>query len=502
MGQPRSKQVQFDTSGGSPVVATKGNAFDKENIPSNLDSAGENAAQCFPSSPHRLCRTFSYSTQFSEESRDSQDSGYSGFIEPQKVLASNLKSSSPIKRRFSQLENFSGSTSNENTRTSSFLVEARNSPILADSCHDDGFLDFGEFSNPVNFDDNDVGSSSMSSLLSDPLTMPSKKNSPFKKNEYRKISGILRDKETFNNRRCLSRRFLSMNTECDKIETPNKYMYKGISRSPNTPNLMTPITASNSFKRPDPPQNLEVEIPALKRRKSIPLDYRAPEKSEYVRLQRSHSETDAMTIMKAVQRSYQEPDLIGDFSRPYILPLLVKDRNQDVKAVSPKTVCDLIDGQYDDQIHSFEIIDCRYPYEYDGGHIKDARNIYTKETVLKEFLPNDTLPATKVSEKRRVIIFHCEFSSERAPNMYRFLRNKDRNCNNKCYPNLHHPELYILRGGYKAFFKEFKEYCVPREYKPMVHKDHEDDLKHFRAKSKSWNGESKSRMVVRPGLKF
>ncbi|KAG1706616.1 M-phase inducer phosphatase [Nymphon striatum] len=221
-----------------------------------------------------------------------------------------------------------------------------------------------------------------------------------------------------------------------------------------------------------------------------------------VRLQRSHSETDAMTIMKAVQRVLSGTGFNRRFSRPYILPLLVKDRNQDVKAVSPKTVCDLIDGQYDDQIHSFEIIDCRYPYEYDGGHIKDARNIYTKETVLKEFLPNDTLPATKVSEKRRVIIFHCEFSSERAPNMYRFLRNKDRNCNNKCYPNLHHPELYILRGGYKAFFKEFKEYCVPREYKPMVHKDHEDDLKHFRAKSKSWNGESKSRMVVRPGLKF
>ena len=31
---------------------------------------------------------------------------------------------------------------------------------------------------------------------------------------------------------------------------------------------------------------------------------------------------------------------------------------------------DLLEGQYDDVISGYRIIDCRYPYEYNGGHIK------------------------------------------------------------------------------------------------------------------------------------
>jgi len=31
---------------------------------------------------------------------------------------------------------------------------------------------------------------------------------------------------------------------------------------------------------------------------------------------------------------------------------------------------DILTGKYDDVINSYRIIDCRYPYEFDGGHIK------------------------------------------------------------------------------------------------------------------------------------
>lgn len=63
----------------------------------------------------------------------------------------------------------------------------------------------------------------------------------------------------------------------------------------------------------------------------------------------------------------------------------------------------------------------RYPYEYEGGHIKGAINIYTKEHLLKDYtedkLGKKSHKVEHVSGKRNVLIFHCEFSSERGPNL-------------------------------------------------------------------------------------
>ena len=77
------------------------------------------------------------------------------------------------------------------------------------------------------------------------------------------------------------------------------------------------------------------------------------------------------------------------------------------------------------------------------------------------------------------------FSSFRS----RFLRNMDRNANKDTYPCLLYPEIYLLEGGYKAFYELFPELCRPSLYKPMLHQEHLVDLKHFRAKSSSWAGE-------------
>ena len=51
-------------------------------------------------------------------------------------------------------------------------------------------------------------------------------------------------------------------------------------------------------------------------------------------------------------------------------------------------------------------------------------------------------------ELRSIIIFHCEFSSERGPQMSKYLRKIDRGDN--LYPKLKYPELYLLEGGYKV----------------------------------------------------
>ena len=94
----------------------------------------------------------------------------------------------------------------------------------------------------------------------------------------------------------------------------------------------------------------------------------------------------------------------------------------------------MLNGVYASQIKETVIVDSRYPYEYDGGHIARALNIYTKERLYDEMfikrsnkntiLNNSTMDMDSSGEsmslpeiKRSIIIFHCEFSSERGPKL-------------------------------------------------------------------------------------
>ena len=80
-----------------------------------------------------------------------------------------------------------------------------------------------------------------------------------------------------------------------------------------------------------------------------------------------------------------------------------------------------MDGAYNDRINNYFIVDCRFDYEYNGGHIEGAININTTAGVQEYFLgPNASKPAPSTSvdsTKKTVIVFHCEFSHERAPTL-------------------------------------------------------------------------------------
>lgn len=43
------------------------------------------------------------------------------------------------------------------------------------------------------------------------------------------------------------------------------------------------------------------------------------------------------------------------------------------------------------------------------------------------------------------------------------------------YPKLTYPEMYILHGGYSAFFAEHRSLCYPQNYVEMASKEHEFD---------------------------
>ncbi|NXS34892.1 MPIP1 phosphatase, partial [Pomatostomus ruficeps] len=199
-----------------------------------------------------------------------------------------------------------------------------------------------------------------------------------------------------------------------------------------------------------------------------------------VRTQPSTAEIES--ILDSDQR-----DLIGDFSKSYLFDT-VDGKHQDLKYIDSEMIVSVLTGKFESFIKQCVIIDCRYPYEYEGGHIKGAINLHMEEEVENFLLKKPIQPS---ENKRVIVVFHCEFSSERGPRMCRFVREQDRLSNE--YPNLHYPELYVLKGGYKDFFSRCQSFCEPQSYRPMHHKDFKEDLKRFRTKSRTWAGEKSKR---------
>ncbi|XP_044082667.1 M-phase inducer phosphatase 3 isoform X4 [Neovison vison] len=158
-----------------------------------------------------------------------------------------------------------------------------------------------------------------------------------------------------------------------------------------------------------------------------------------------------INVIQMLEEDSNQGSLIGDFSKVYALPT-VSGRHQDLKYISPET---------------------------------EALNLYSQEELYNFFLKKPIVPLN--TQKRIIIVFHCEFSSERGPRMCRSLRQEDRALNQ--YPALYYPELYILKGGYRDFFPEYTELCEPQSYCPMHHQDHKAELLRCRSQSKAWEGE-------------
>lgn len=193
-------------------------------------------------------------------------------------------------------------------------------------------------------------------------------------------------------------------------------------------------------------------------------------------------------LKEMVNKLADDSTLIADGSRTYVLPTISgSGKHQDLKSISPSVLAKVLNGSYNNVIESYRIIDCRYPYEFEGGHIRSAENLYLHEQILSILQQPTT--------GRQVLIFHCEFSSERGPKMLRFLRGKDRELNKENYPSLSYPEIYLLDGGFKAFYSQYSNLCDPVSYRPMLHSDYSSDLCHFRTKSKTWTKDEKRRFA-------
>ena len=122
-----------------------------------------------------------------------------------------------------------------------------------------------------------------------------------------------------------------------------------------------------------------------------------------------------------------------------------------IPRITGKTLCDMLSGVYDECFESLFIIDCRFKYEYDGGHIKGAHNINSPDDLIACFFQQ--------IQQRALFVFHCEFSHNRGPQMASIFRSIDREENKDRYPYLFYPNVYILDGGYRKFYQEHPDFC-------------------------------------------
>nr|CDJ96749.1 Rhodanese domain containing protein [Haemonchus contortus] len=141
------------------------------------------------------------------------------------------------------------------------------------------------------------------------------------------------------------------------------------------------------------------------------------------------------------------------------------------------------------------LIDCRYPYEYEGGHVKCAINLHDQNELENLFFPDD--PNHPI--RSRIPIFYCEFSQKRGPGMALALRSIDRMRNELNYPKVDYAEMYLLDHGYRKFWNDgcYKSECVPCGYVPMTDSAHVSSL----IKYKWHKSKSTSQLIVREPLR-
>ena len=111
-------------------------------------------------------------------------------------------------------------------------------------------------------------------------------------------------------------------------------------------------------------------------------------------------------IMMALERmESSDQGLIGDASSKHSLPTIT-GKHKDLPSIDAATVSSLLNSS-----SSHTIIDCRYPYEYQGGHIQGAINIYTEEGI------RNFMETRATGTHNDILVFHCEFSSHRGPKL-------------------------------------------------------------------------------------
>lgn len=94
------------------------------------------------------------------------------------------------------------------------------------------------------------------------------------------------------------------------------------------------------------------------------------------------------------------------------LPHFISEE-ESLPRITKNTMIDILDGKYGKKYDRSIVVDCRFEYEYKGGHIEGAINVNSKDELAKQLLETPHIENT-------LLVFHCEYSAHRAPIMYVF----------------------------------------------------------------------------------
>lgn len=86
------------------------------------------------------------------------------------------------------------------------------------------------------------------------------------------------------------------------------------------------------------------------------------------------------------------------------------EAGDDIPRLTHETFVDVLNGVYNENGQSPLIVDCRFEYEYEGGHITSAVNFNDREECARKLFDG-------LASAGRTLIFHCEYSRHRAPLM-------------------------------------------------------------------------------------
>jgi M-phase inducer tyrosine phosphatase len=105
---------------------------------------------------------------------------------------------------------------------------------------------------------------------------------------------------------------------------------------------------------------------------------------------------------------------------------------------------------------SLIIMDARFEYEFNGGHIKTSWNVWGIAEMRKLY--------AEFRDCHACVVFHCEFSKDRGPYLMGLFREYDRTMH--AYPDVSYPDVFLLEGGYKKFYLDCPDLCTGG-YVPM-----------------------------------
>lgn len=105
-------------------------------------------------------------------------------------------------------------------------------------------------------------------------------------------------------------------------------------------------------------------------------------------------------------QSIMDIDDMHQLALPHFMP---GNSNDGIPRISQDTLLEVLDGHYTSHFDTIKVVDCRFSYEFDGGHIKVAANHNDKVALTEELFQR--------ASSRTLLVLHCEFSVHRAPLM-------------------------------------------------------------------------------------